>query len=342
MERIVNFINSRLNDSSLTSHKKIDLLNVISGTLVEDDRNNAFMFSEEAIRLSHEAGYQNGLSRALFNLGKTHYMDGRYEQALENFSMALKVARNEELTGLEMQLLWETGKTLRALEKELKANHYFNESLRKQLSEVGKINQNLQLTLTRQQQSGEQLKSLEKESLQLLDKILALQKESNTISEGRLVNEISEVDLCEMIAEVFSFYQVQIDEKLIQLHFNIPGKKITVPADKKALHQILHNLASGALRFTPFGKSVTVSVYENAGHTFIEIEDERPGIDQQELSPVLSQEVPNESSSFQSNTWISLVIVKSLVKALNGKIECEDHPGNGACFRVCLKKDFEH
>jgi two-component system sensor histidine kinase/response regulator len=117
------------------------------------------------------------------------------------------------------------------------------------------------------------------------------------------------------------------------------GTDALVAADRKALDQVLDNLISNALKFSPSGKLVRVSVRPepNGGAAFF-VRDEGPGFTDEDKSRMFHRyaRLSARPTGGEPSTGLGLSIVKKLVEAMNGKLECESEHGNGASFKIVL------
>jgi two-component system, sensor histidine kinase and response regulator len=112
----------------------------------------------------------------------------------------------------------------------------------------------------------------------------------------------------------------------------------SVAADRKALDQVLDNLISNALKFSPPGKSVRVSVRPAPHGGVFSVQDEGPGFTEDDKARMFRRygRLSARPTGGEPSTGLGLSIVKKLVDAMGGRIECESHAGRGATFRVNL------
>ncbi len=113
---------------------------------------------------------------------------------------------------------------------------------------------------------------------------------------------------------------------------------IWVTGDAVRLGQLLDNLVSNAVKFTPEGGKVTLSVRRDDGDVTIDVTDTGPGIsaaDQQRLFERFFR-TSSATAGVTAGTGLGLTIAKAIVEAHNGTIEVESAIGRGATFRVKL------
>jgi two-component system, sensor histidine kinase and response regulator len=102
------------------------------------------------------------------------------------------------------------------------------------------------------------------------------------------------------------------------------------------LHQILDNLLSNGLKYSPMGKNLYLRLIKTEQVIRCEIQDEGPGLsleDQQKLFSKFTRLTPKPTQG-EHSTGLGLYIVKKLVEAMKGKVWCETELGRGATFII--------
>ncbi len=113
---------------------------------------------------------------------------------------------------------------------------------------------------------------------------------------------------------------------------------VVVRADPNAIERVLANLVSNAIKFTPKGGAVHVSVAARGGHAVIEVRDNGPGIAtalRERLFGRFERGVHAKRSAV-SGSGLGLSLVKELAEAHGGTVGIDDAEGGGALFRVLL------
>lgn len=127
-------------------------------------------------------------------------------------------------------------------------------------------------------------------------------------------------------------------ERGISLNLERPKEKVYVWADREKLDKVMFNLLSNAFRFTPKGKSITVSITPKAEGAIIKVADEGSGIAperQKSIFGIFNSD--NEGSVVdQPHTGIGLALTKELVELHHGRIHVESTLGKGSTFIVEL------
>lgn len=116
----------------------------------------------------------------------------------------------------------------------------------------------------------------------------------------------------------------------VRVHFETNAAQFRMPTDGEKLERILHNLLSNAIRFTPEGGHVAVSVWVRGDSVDFEVSDTGCGI------PREKQQAIFELGVTDGGTGYGLNIVRKYCHALGGEVGVESMPGRGSRFTVHL------
>jgi signal transduction histidine kinase len=154
---------------------------------------------------------------------------------------------------------------------------------------------------------------------------------------GRLSLQTQELDLAALAEECVASATPLAQERSIRLSYT-SGGHARVAADSNRLAQVIDNLLSNALKFTPEGGSVDVSVREQLGRVVVEVSDTGIGIPDAE-QPKLFTPFFRAGSAIEHaihGTGLGLSIVKGIVEAHGGTITLSNRVPAGSTFRVDL------
>jgi signal transduction histidine kinase len=109
-----------------------------------------------------------------------------------------------------------------------------------------------------------------------------------------------------------------------------------VSGDRERLTQLVGNLVSNALKFTPAGGRVTARTFVDGSYAVVEIEDTGIGIPAAEQSRLFQRFFRSSTATEQAipGTGLGLVISKAIAEAHGGSIGVTSSSGEGTCFRV--------
>ncbi len=109
--------------------------------------------------------------------------------------------------------------------------------------------------------------------------------------------------------------------------------------DLEKIEIVMNNLLSNAFKYTPAGKTVNFSVYDENAYLVIEVRDEGMGIKTNELANIFSPFFQASNSISAGGTGIGLALCKSFVELHLGTIEVKTQEGKGTIFIVRIPKD---
>lgn len=149
---------------------------------------------------------------------------------------------------------------------------------------------------------------------------------------------ISEVEIDDLVDALAAGYEVQARQKDIQLHVRKADASLIVHSDFELLVRILDNLISNALKFTPLGRNVYISVYQQDNTCYIDVRDEGPGLNDDDRRRLFKrfQRLSAQPTNQESSSGLGLSIVKALTTKLGASIEVDSIPGAGSTFRLGL------
>jgi signal transduction histidine kinase len=153
---------------------------------------------------------------------------------------------------------------------------------------------------------------------------------------GALRLKRESTNLAELIGDAVSGFEAQIKEKEIKVETKLNGGEDS-NIDPQRIREVLTNLLSNALRYSPRGGEVRVHLTEaNSSperNVTISIEDHGPGIESAELPHVFERFY---KSSDSGGMGLGLSIAKYLVEAHHGRIWAESEPGKGTTISFSL------
>lgn len=168
--------------------------------------------------------------------------------------------------------------------------------------------------------------------------IADLQQLSNTENQNLQMTCV-DTDLLELAKKVSSNFMAQAMQQRIQL--SVSGDSVSAQVDPDRFSQVLINLLSNALKYTPEGGRVSVEVQRCGMECCVTISDTGAGIDAKEMPYIFERFYRTDKSRNRKTggTGIGLTIAKSIVEAHGGRIEVTSIPGEGSRFSVILRHD---
>jgi len=132
----------------------------------------------------------------------------------------------------------------------------------------------------------------------------------------------------------------RLDEKNMSFHVDIE-RDVQVMGDANRIIQIVTNLITNAITYSPENTTVTIRLKENETYGILEIEDQGIGIEKHEIARVFERfyRVDRARSRNSGGTGLGLAIVKHLVEAHHGRIQVESEVGVGTKMIVMIPKN---
>ncbi|GDX10452.1 two-component sensor histidine kinase [Verrucomicrobiota bacterium] len=170
------------------------------------------------------------------------------------------------------------------------------------------------------------------------DKVLRILNMLMDIAEteaGISAQNLRQIPVAEISAAVADLYDSVAEEKDIRLKSEATAG-LTVKGDPVMLRRALANLVDNALKFTPRGGEVSVTVAKTGAEIVFTVRDSGPGIAKGDLPKIWDRFYRSDRSRSTYGMGLGLSFVQATVKAHGGRIECESKPGSGATFRIFL------
>ena len=184
------------------------------------------------------------------------------------------------------------------------------------------------------------LKSILEET-QILSRLVEDLRTLALAESGALRLKREPTNLAELIRDTVSNFEAQTREKEITISTSL-GESEDVNIDPQRIREVLTNLLSNALRYTPRGGEVKVSVTESSSGPeraiTISVEDNGPGIESKDLPHIFDRFY---KSSDSGGMGLGLSIAKYLVEAHGGKIWAESEMGKGTKISFALPEGAE-
>ncbi|MCK5660348.1 MAG: PAS domain S-box protein, partial [Methanosarcinales archaeon] len=170
--------------------------------------------------------------------------------------------------------------------------------------------------------------------LSLINEILDLSK----IEAGKMRLNIEPVNVSFIINDALITERPQADARNQYVTVDVEENIAPIAADIGRLKQVLINLVSNAIKFTPDNGKVEIRAHQDDGHIRVDISDSGIGIKDEDLSKLFKRFVQLDSkmSRQHAGTGLGLSIVDEFVKLMGGKVFVESEYGKGSTFSIRL------
>jgi two-component system phosphate regulon sensor histidine kinase PhoR len=167
----------------------------------------------------------------------------------------------------------------------------------------------------------------------LIDSILEISR----IESGRKEISLVEFEIVAVVKRVLTAMKPLAEKKSIKLSFVISEGVNSLVADEGRVESVVTNLVNNAIKFTPDGGSIDISVQQVGEDVRISVTDTGVGIPKEALGKIFDRfyRVRRTGSRVQG-TGLGLAIVKEIVAMHGGRIEVESEEGRGSKFTIIL------
>jgi signal transduction histidine kinase len=191
----------------------------------------------------------------------------------------------------------------------------------------GPINETGTRLLSTAQKSTNQMASL-------IDNVLQLEK----LRSGLVRLEATQIELPRLVDQCLDAVQLLAEQKNVAFTRNYEGTGCdTTTGDPFWLEQVIVNILSNAIKFTPSDSTVSVTTRSRSpGYVEVCIADQGPGIAAQEMKLIFDRFHRVESTAQVAGTGLGLPIAKELIELQHGAISVESEKGKGSTFVLRL------
>jgi len=210
------------------------------------------------------------------------------------------------------------------------ASHELRTPLTVMRGELENLAQDAQLTLETREALGSVLEEVGR-LIGIVEGLFALSR----LDAGELPAPYQRVDLGELATVTAGQMTLLAEDKNIRIACHADSG-VTVEGDPARLKQVIVNLLDNAIKYTPAGGRVRLSVTHSGADALLEVSDDGIGIPQEALAHVFKRfyRVDGSRSREQGGAGLGLSIVESICSAHGARVEVSSAPGQGSTFRV--------
>jgi two-component system, sensor histidine kinase and response regulator len=208
---------------------------------------------------------------------------------------------------------------------------------------LGGVNMSAELLRNQSKRSNDEKLSLLSENIyRSTGQLLTFLKEflANASADYGFVVKPGRVELVAIAKNVVAQYQETARRKNLEIKIDFPQTETVVLADATALDQVLDNLVSNAIKFSPPGKEIGVSVRVTDSHADCIVRDQGPGFTAEDKPRMFRRygRLSARPTGGEPSTGLGLSIVLKLVQAMNGELLCDSQNDQGTTFTVRLPR----
>jgi signal transduction histidine kinase len=168
----------------------------------------------------------------------------------------------------------------------------------------------------------------------ILNELLGLAK----LESGKMEFRFAEVEVGPIVDHVVATFSPQADATSLRLQADVPVGLPAVHADPGRIEQVLCNLVSNALKFTPAGGRVTIGARRDGNLVVVEVVDTGIGIALQDQEKIFEPfyQAGDLMTRSSKGTGLGMTIAREIVEAHGGRIWLESAPGRGTRFHFSI------
>jgi signal transduction histidine kinase len=152
------------------------------------------------------------------------------------------------------------------------------------------------------------------------------------------------VDVIALARRAAALMARRAEERRVVLGVDFDGNELNAKVDADLLRRVLENLLDNAIRYTPQGSRVMLSVKDEGARVLVSVADGGPGIPEAQRAHVFEKyaqlERVEDRAQQRFGRGIGLSFVKMVVDAHQGQIDVRDNQPSGARFDILLPKEF--
>ena len=182
------------------------------------------------------------------------------------------------------------------------------------------------LDLVKDAKARERLMDILKQDVGRLDRLVTDISNASRLDAELSRNEPRTIDLGRLLADIAAVYDSALKPGEVSVRLTLPETPATVSGREGPLGQVFRNLIDNARSFSPAGGEVRVSLVHDRGRARVLVEDDGPGIPQDNLETVFERFYTSrpKGTAFGGNSGLGLSIARQIVEAHGGEIHAEN------------------
>ena len=187
------------------------------------------------------------------------------------------------------------------------------------------------------EEMSENIKDQSGRMLNLINRLL----DYRAIESGSIKLNITSFEYETVISKLIKQANIYAVKKDITITNDCSCGKVKIRSDADLFYQVLENLLSNSIKFSPEGSRIYLKCSQQTGFTKFEIEDEGPGFSEDDMKKLYSNfaKLSARPTGNEHSTGLGLSIVKKLCEILNAEIELESTKNKGSKFILKIKND---
>ncbi|GAB6138471.1 sensor histidine kinase [Halanaerobaculum tunisiense] len=262
-----------------------------------------------------------------------------------NFSQRVEINSNDEIGQLATSFNYLADKleeTIASLQEKEQLQKRFvanvSHELRTPLTSIRGFIQALQDGVYEDKEDREEYYAIISQEVQRLIRLVNDLLDLSRIELGQIKMEEETVDLKSLLTSVVKNLKPTLEEKELEIDLELPTADILVWADQDRIEQVLINLISNAIDFTPAQGQITIQLQKKEQQVEVLIQDTGPGIPEDDLDDIWNRfhKVDKARVSTKGGTGLGLSIVEEIITRHDGQVWVTSQVGVGSTFGFSL------
>lgn len=174
-----------------------------------------------------------------------------------------------------------------------------------------------------------------------MDRMISDLLDVERMANNKLELRLERIDLYALLQECKSLFAPVVLNKSFSLNIDPCSEPMFATIDHDKILQVLSNLIGNALKFTPNGGAITISIRKQNSEVTISVADNGPGIPKNKME-LIFQRFSQLKTNDRRGLGLGLFISKWIVEAHKGHISVDSEVGKGSVFSFTLPLSFTH
>ena len=162
--------------------------------------------------------------------------------------------------------------------------------------------------------------------------LIALRKQPSVFD---ILQCISPLDIREISEEAVDLFTPAAEDRRIHIHLSKPPQAVMLFGDRQRLQRVVANLLDNAIKYTPHGGKVTLSITAEAAGAKVKITDTGVGIDEKDIHRIFDRFYRGDKSRSTAGSGLGLSLALAIVRAHGGDITVKT-TDSGSTFTASL------
>jgi signal transduction histidine kinase len=159
------------------------------------------------------------------------------------------------------------------------------------------------------------------------------------MEEGRKEYRLEPLEPVAWLEDLLAGFRTEVADKGVQIAVTMPEQLPLLMGDREALNCAVHNLLDNAVKYSPNSKTVWLEAEPTKAGITIRVRDQGQGVSEEDRKHIFEKfyRGGEEGTKQVKGAGLGLSLVKHIVSAHGGAVECESRPGEGSTFTIHLK-----